>query len=49
MNMIFERKLPIPQEVKKLFPISENGIKTVERRAREIRDIFEGKSDMLIL
>ena len=49
MNMVFERKLPIPQEVKKLFPISENGIKTVERRTREIRDIFEGMSDKLIL
>ncbi len=49
MNMIFERKLPIPQEVKKLFPISEEDTANVAARAAELRDIFEGKSDKLIL
>ena len=49
MNMIFERKLPIPQEVKKLFPVSEEDTARVEARAAEIRDIFEGKSQKLIL
>ncbi len=49
MNMIFERKLPIPQEVKKLFPISEEDTANVAARAAELRDIFEGKNDKLIL
>ena len=49
MNMIFERKLPIPQEVKKLFPVSDEDAARVEERAAEIKDIFEGKSKKLIL
>ncbi len=49
MNMIFERKLPIPQEVKKLFPVTEEDAARVKARALEIKDIFEGKSDKLIL
>lgn len=49
MNMIFERKLPIPQEVKKLFPVSEEDAARVEARAAEIKDIFEGKGEKLIL
>lgn len=49
MNMIFERKLPIPQEVKKLFPVSAEDAARVEARAAEIKDIFEGKSNKLIL
>ncbi len=49
MNMIFERKLPIPQEVKKMFPISEADAENVAARAAELREIFEGKRDKLIL
>ena len=49
MNMIFERKLPIPQEVKELYPLSEGLSEIVEKRAKEISDIFTGKSDKITL
>lgn len=47
--MIFERKLPIPMEVKALFPVSEDLQKIMENRAKEINDIFTGKSQKLAL
>jgi len=49
MGMIFERKLPIPQEVKELYPVSYKLSQIVEKRANEIKDIFTGKSDKFIL
>ena len=49
MNMIFERKLPIPQEVKELYPLSGELSGIVEKRAKEISDIFSGKSDKIVL
>ena len=49
MSMIFERKLPIPKEVKEQFPISDNLAKIVAKRADECKDIFAGKSDKFIL
>lgn len=49
MGMIFERKLPSPDEVKALYPLSEDLKITVENRDKEIKDIFSGKSDKLIL
>ena len=49
MSMNFERKLPIPEEVKKLYPLSEDSIRLVAERAAEIRDIFTGASDKLAL
>ena len=49
MNMVFERKLPIPQEVKKMFPLSDELAKTVKQRADELGDIFAGRSDKFIL
>lgn len=49
MNMVFERKLPIPQEVKKMFPLSEELAAVVKSRAEELSDIFSGKSDKFIL
>lgn len=49
MNMVFERKLPIPQECKKMFPLSDELAKVVKQRADELRDIFTGKSDKFIL
>ncbi len=47
--MNFERKLPIPMEVKELYPLSMELEKTVTKRALEIKDIFTGKSDKLAL
>lgn len=49
MNMIFERKLPIPKEIKEQFPLSDDLAKIVNDRATEIKDIFTGKSDKFIL
>ncbi len=49
MSMNFERKLPIPQEVKEMYPLSGELGKIVETRAAEIRDIFTGNSDKFLL
>lgn len=49
MNMIFERKLPIPQEVKQQYPLSADLADVVDSRAKELKDIFEGKSDRIVL
>ena len=49
MNMNFERKLPIPMDVKKMYPLSEELAKLVKQRDEEIADIFTGKTDKLIL
>ena len=49
MNMIFERKLPIPKEIKALFPVPENLQKVIDDRTKEINDIFTGKSQKLAL
>lgn len=49
MRMNFQRKLPIPQEVKKEFPLTEKMVQIKAERDREIREVFEGKSDKFIL
>ena len=49
MSMIFERKLPIPQEVKEQYPLTYELETLVNKRAIELKDIFEGKSDKLVL
>lgn len=49
MNLKFERKLPIPQEIKEMCPLSEDLYKIVKRREQEIADIFTGKTDKLLL
>ena len=49
MNMIFERKLPIPMEVKEMYPVSHDIAEIIKKRDIEIADIFTGKSDKLIL
>ncbi|MCH5206899.1 MAG: 3-deoxy-7-phosphoheptulonate synthase [Oscillospiraceae bacterium] len=47
--MTFNRKLPIPKEVKEMHPISEE-IKTVKaQRDKEIADVFTGKSNKFLL
>lgn len=49
MNLNFKRKLPIPQQIKNRFPITKEMQAVKEARAKELRDIFEGKSDKFIL
>lgn len=49
MRMNFHRKLPIPQEVKQEFPLTKRMTQIKEERDRQIRDVFEGRSDKFIL
>ena len=49
MDMEFLRKLPTPQELKEQFPVSNKVMQIKEERDKEIRNIFSGKSDKLIL
>ncbi|MBQ4639851.1 MAG: 3-deoxy-7-phosphoheptulonate synthase [Clostridia bacterium] len=49
MSMNFQRKLPIPQEVKQEFPVTERMAQVKAQRDRAICDVFEGKSDKFIL
>ena len=49
MNMIFERKLTIPKEVKEMYPLTEEMKNVVATRAREIQNLFTGKDDRLVL
>lgn len=49
MNLEFERKLPIPMEVKEEYPLSKKLADIVDRRNVEIANIFKGRSDKLIL
>jgi len=49
MRMNFQRKLPIPQEVKKEFSLSEKMVEVKAQRDAQIREVFEGTSDKFIL
>ncbi|MBR2343306.1 MAG: 3-deoxy-7-phosphoheptulonate synthase [Clostridia bacterium] len=48
-NMKFYRKLPIPKEIKERFPVSPECAAMREKQIEQMKDIFEGKSDRLIL
>ena len=49
MEMEFLRKLPTPAELKEEYPVSAQVVATKAERDDEIRAIFEGKEDKLIL
>ena len=49
MNMDFKRKLIIPQEIKEMYPVSEEGVLAKAANDKQIADIFTGKSDKLLL
>lgn len=49
MQMDFSRKLPSPQELKSEFPVSDRIKQIKEERDNELIDIFEGRSDKLLL
>lgn len=48
-NMKFYRKLPIPLEVKRRFPITEQMQSVKQSRDRQIADIFGGRDSRLLL
>ncbi|MDO4182538.1 MAG: 3-deoxy-7-phosphoheptulonate synthase [Coriobacteriia bacterium] len=49
MNMIFERKLPIPMEVKEKYPLTAAMEERVQARRLEVAKVFTGEDDRLIL
>ncbi len=49
MGMNFVRKLPIPMEVKKEYPLSDKVIEAKKQRDAEIRDVFLRKSDKFLV
>lgn len=49
MKMNFRRKLPIPQEVKQEFPVTEKMAQVKAARDKEIEAVFTGESDKFIL
>ncbi len=49
MNMEFIRKLPIPQEIKEMYPVTDVAKKAKEARDAEIAAVFTGESDKFIL
>ena len=49
MSMNFKRKLPIPKEIKELYPLSEEIKKVKAQRDAEIAEVFRGKSDKFLL
>lgn len=49
MNMDFIRKLPIPQEIKKQYPINDELAAIKAARDAEIKKIFTGESDKFLL
>ena len=49
MNMRFYRKLPIPKVIKEEYPVTKEMEEIKEKRAAEIKDIFEGRSSKFLL
>ncbi|MGN1094818.1 MAG: 3-deoxy-7-phosphoheptulonate synthase, partial [Eubacteriales bacterium] len=49
MNMNFKRKLPVPKEIKEMYPVTNELAAVKEARDKEIKAVFSGESDKLIL
>ena len=49
MNMIFKRKLPIPKEIKEMYPISPEGAAAKRQNDEMIRSVLSGESNKLLL
>ena len=49
MQMNFHRKLPIPQDVKKEYPLTSRMVQIKAERDESIRAVFDGRSDKFIL
>ncbi len=48
-NMVSTQELPTPEEIRKMYPLSDELKAIKENNDKEIRDIFTGKSDKFIL
>ena len=49
MGMRINAQLPLPADLKAQYPLSDSIIRLKEKRDREIKDIFTGKSDKFIV
>ena len=49
MNLEFARQLTIPMEVKKMYPLDDDLRAIVEKRDKEVKDIFAGRDDRIAL
>ena len=49
MNMEFRRKLPTPQTIKDMYPVSEELARQKEENDRQIRAVITGEDDRLML
>ncbi len=49
MNMDFKRKLPIPAEIKQMYPVTQVGIQAKAKNDLELYNIFTGQSDKFLL
>lgn len=49
MNCEFKRKLPIPKEIKEMFPVTKEIEKVKAERDEAIRKVFTGESDKFLL
>ena len=49
MQMDFKRKLPVPSEIKEMLPVEEKVHEIKKRRDEEIKNVFAGKSDKMVL
>ena len=49
MNMEFKRKLPIPKDIKEMFPISEEYIAKREQCNNEVKAILDGSDERLLM
>ena len=49
MNMNFHHKLPVPKDIKEQYPVSAEMAKIKAERDEEIKKVFKGESDKLLL
>jgi 3-deoxy-7-phosphoheptulonate synthase len=49
MNMVFKRKLPIPKEIKEMYPISPEGAAAKRNNDESIRAVLSGESNKLLV
>ncbi|MBP5160049.1 MAG: 3-deoxy-7-phosphoheptulonate synthase [Lachnospiraceae bacterium] len=49
MDMVFERKLAIPMEVKEMYPLTPELEKRVQERIGDVKAIIDGQSDKLLM
>ncbi len=49
MNMNFKRKLPIPKDIKEMFPISEEDTKRRDEAVDKVKAILDGRDDRLLM